>query len=83
MCVPKIASALRLSRLQALILDQPLISKSVPSKKIFLRNLGTTMRAIRVTPEEATAIAKSDKCVGIFGKVEMENGQVTAYGITV
>jgi len=41
------------------------------------------MRAIRVTPEEATAIAKSDKCVGIFGKVEMENGQVTAYGITV
>ena len=37
----------------------------------------------RVTSEEATTIAKSDSCVGIYGKVEMENGQIVGYGVTV
>ena len=40
-------------------------------------------KPVRVEPSEATAIAKSDKCLGIFGKVEMEGSEVKSYGITV
>ena len=37
----------------------------------------------RVEPSEALTIAKYDKCVGIYGRVEMENRNVVGYGVTV
>jgi hypothetical protein len=37
----------------------------------------------RVEPSEALTIAKSDECVGIYGRMEMENGNVVGYGVTV